>query len=239
MNKSQKGLSLIELMIGILLGALIITVVLYILAGSRASSQMIEAESRMQDNIQYAVEVLNSTIRQAGYVSDPRDGYKSIIVGTEPGDIIHGTEGGDDTTPDTITVYYQGNSDNAVANCLGTPIAEEQLSMNKFSISTDGALQCETSTATGTGTETHSLIGGIGGVDTGGTDSRVTNLQILYGLDQDNSGSVNQYKTIDQISPGDREQIIAVSIQITLEERVGADTLAKTFTSAVHLRNRI
>ncbi len=233
MNKQQQGLSLIELMIGILLGALIITVVLYILSGSRASSQIIEAESRMQDNIQYAVEILNSTIRQAGYVSNPIHDYTSIIVNGEEGDIINGTEGG--TSPDTIVVYYQGNDDKAVANCLGTGIDDGVVSKNTFSISNTGALQCDTQSDSGT-TASEPLIGGAGG----GIDSKVTNLQILYGLDLDDSGSVNQYKTIDLITTAaERNKIVTVSIEITLEEKVGADTLAKTFTSAVYLRNKI
>ncbi len=245
---NQKGLSLIELMIGILLGSLLIIVMLYILAGSRTSSQLIEAESRMQDNIQYAFEVLNSTIRQAGYVTNPTDDFTTIIVNVDgidnAGDIIIGTEGGDATTPDTITVYYQGNADGRVANCLGAPIdpALVGISQNTFSITPDGSLQCEAATYDSvigsTNLDPQPLIGG--GNTTDGVDSRVTNLQILYGLDTDDSGSVNQYSNMDQITTfEDRNRIIAVSIAITLEEQVGADTLSRTFTSGIYLRNRI
>lgn len=251
-RNTESGLSMIELMIGILLGALIIIVVLYILAGSRASSQTIEAESRMQDNIQFAVEVLNSTIRQAGYANDPTADY----TGIRNGDIIEGEEGTSGDT-DSITIYYQGgrndisgNSDNSIANCLGNNIdltdgsGNPIISSSRFFVE-DNILKCETTqikmvdeTQTGS-TLIQPLIGSPDSPGTTG-DSQVTDFQILYGLDTTDDGSVNQYKKIDQIAgANERSTIISVSIEITLEERIGADTLQKTFTSAVYLRNRV
>ena len=68
----------------------------------------------------------------------------------------------------------------------------------------------------------------------------MTNFQILYGLDTDDDGSVDRYKPMNLITTAEeRKKIVAVSLKITLEEKIGADTLKKTFSSAVYLRNRV
>lgn len=63
---SQRGLSLIELMIGIALSLLILTAVLYSFAGSRASYQHLTSFSAVQESGRIALELLNRDLRMAG-----------------------------------------------------------------------------------------------------------------------------------------------------------------------------
>jgi prepilin-type N-terminal cleavage/methylation domain-containing protein len=62
----QRGLSLIELMIGIALSLLILTAVLYAFAGSRASYRHLTSFSAVQESGRIALELLNRDIRMAG-----------------------------------------------------------------------------------------------------------------------------------------------------------------------------
>lgn len=62
----QRGLTLVELMIGILLSLLILTAVVYVFAGSRASYRHQESMSAVQESGRIALEVLNRDIRMAG-----------------------------------------------------------------------------------------------------------------------------------------------------------------------------
>lgn len=62
----QRGLTLVELMIGILLSLLILTAVVYVFAGSRASYRNQESLSAVQESGRIALEVLNRDIRMAG-----------------------------------------------------------------------------------------------------------------------------------------------------------------------------
>lgn len=64
--RHQRGLTLVELMIGILLSLLILTAVVYVFAGSRASYRNQESLSAVQESGRIALEVLNRDIRMAG-----------------------------------------------------------------------------------------------------------------------------------------------------------------------------
>lgn len=65
--KTQSGLSLIELMIAILIGAIVIAAVIQIFLGVRETYQVQEAKSRMQENGRFAVQILSRNLMEAGY----------------------------------------------------------------------------------------------------------------------------------------------------------------------------
>lgn len=221
----QSGLSMIELMIATVISLFLVSGVLSVFSGSKGSFHLIEAEARMHDNALFAIDTLNNVIRHAGYASDPRNDYTTVtapFVAGNAGDVIQGTQG----AADTITVWYQGDDDGRISNCLGSNITSAQLSRNRFQLNgTD--LQCVQDN-NGAGASTQPLISGI------------TDMQILYGIDTIGDGSVNRYVTIDTLgTPLLRDQIVGVKITLTLQEQAGADTLSKTFTTAIALRNKI
>jgi len=63
----QKGLSLIELMIGMVLGLIVIAAVLNMYTGSTRSARFSEGLQSMQENGRYGVSVLQRGLRLAGY----------------------------------------------------------------------------------------------------------------------------------------------------------------------------
>lgn len=63
---SQRGLTLVELMIGIALGLLVILAVTYVFSASRASYRHQESFSAVQESGRIALEVLGRDIRMAG-----------------------------------------------------------------------------------------------------------------------------------------------------------------------------
>lgn len=66
-NKSyQTGMTLIEIMIALLIGAFLISGVLQIFIGSKQTYRMQESLSRLQENGRFALEFLSNNIRMAG-----------------------------------------------------------------------------------------------------------------------------------------------------------------------------
>jgi len=63
----QKGLTLVEIMIALLLGLFLLTGVIQIFIGSKQSYRMQENISRMQENGRFALHFLKKDIRMAGY----------------------------------------------------------------------------------------------------------------------------------------------------------------------------
>jgi len=65
--KHQKGLSLIELMIAMLLGLVVIAAVIEIFLGAQQMYRIQDAKSRIQENGRYAMQVLSQNVMDAGY----------------------------------------------------------------------------------------------------------------------------------------------------------------------------
>ncbi|MDH3640235.1 MAG: PilW family protein, partial [Gammaproteobacteria bacterium] len=107
---TQKGVTLVEVMIGMLLGLFLMGGILQVFSSSRQTYRVHEATSRMQESGRMALEVLSRDIRMADYwgcASDPSNfvnnldpmgtGYVDFLSGG-----VEGTEGG--AGPDSLTL---------------------------------------------------------------------------------------------------------------------------------------
>jgi type IV pilus assembly protein PilW len=66
-HKQQKGLTLIELMIALVLGLILVAGVIQIFVANKQTYRITDAHSRLQDNARFALEILSRDIRSAGY----------------------------------------------------------------------------------------------------------------------------------------------------------------------------
>jgi type IV pilus assembly protein PilW len=66
-RKTQKGVSLVEIMIAMVIGLLLIAGVGQIYISSKQTYRLQDAQSRMQENARYTLELLSNDIRIAGY----------------------------------------------------------------------------------------------------------------------------------------------------------------------------
>jgi type IV pilus assembly protein PilW len=64
----QSGMTLIEIMIAMLLGAFLVAGVMQIFLGSRQSYRLSEGQSRLQENARFALELLSHDLRLAGFI---------------------------------------------------------------------------------------------------------------------------------------------------------------------------
>lgn len=63
----QKGLTLIELMIALVLGLLLVAGTIQVFVSNKQTARVTEAHSRIQENARFALEILSRDIRAAGY----------------------------------------------------------------------------------------------------------------------------------------------------------------------------
>ena len=82
----QLGLSLIEIMVALLIGLFLLLGLYEIFVSSKQSYRLAEAQSRLQENARYALEVLSHNIRQAGFVgcSGIIEDKNPIVLGNSP-----------------------------------------------------------------------------------------------------------------------------------------------------------
>jgi prepilin-type N-terminal cleavage/methylation domain-containing protein len=169
-----RGFSLIEMMIALTLGLVVTAAVGYIFQASKRNLNYSQGMSRVQENMRSSLIILNTLVRQAGYLYNPllysspgfntpglvfvnpayplRGGLasstlSSTIVGANP----TLTTGGE-----YLVVSFVGDTDTTtnvgtITNCLGSLIYQNQISVNVFYVdkkATDAvpSLYCATQT---------------------------------------------------------------------------------------------
>ncbi len=79
LKRSQKGLSLVELMVAIVIGLLLVAGVTQLFANNRLLYSAHENQSRIQENARYTLQVLTEAIQRAGYMGCATRNASDII----------------------------------------------------------------------------------------------------------------------------------------------------------------
>ncbi len=234
-NHSQTGISLIEIMIALLIGAFLIGGVLQIFIGSKQTYRMQENLSRLQENGRFAMDFLAKDIRMAG--------YRACLTFTSP-------------SPDPVPWPINGTND-AGLNASDTIIIQMSTSNCSFPLTSTTVLTITYSIKAGAsgqpalfkndGITTRELVEGI------------ENMQILYGVDIDSDGTLG-YGTPNYYVPASSVTNKVVSIRLSLLAATLDDNLTiqpqpytfkgttttptdrkirRVFTSTIALRNRL
>jgi type IV pilus assembly protein PilW len=200
MRTRNQGFTLLELMISIAIGLLLTLVIGTLFVQSRQTYLTTDDVSRMQENMRFAYQTLSRTVHLAGYRSSPNSDKRVIFAA--PNQAISGTDS-PGTTPDTLTVNFQGSSngagpaDGSVVDCTGQEIPVGVLATNTFAIAAgaDGntALFCN-------GTE---LV------------PNVANMQVLYGEDSDDDFVADRY--VPLASVGNLDLVVSVRIALLFQ----------------------
>lgn len=86
----QTGMTLIEIMVSLLIGAFLLGGVLQTFVGSKRTNQMLETLSRMQENGRYALDFLANDLRMAGFIGCNRPTSPiNDILNIPPGDFLY------------------------------------------------------------------------------------------------------------------------------------------------------
>ena len=182
----QTGYTLIEVLVAILISSIMLGVALNQLIGSRQLFALQEADSRIEENARYALEILTSNIKLASF-SDINDGSQNLVTGQFFSFTCAGfspcTADGASTDSDRFAVWYNPPS-SAEQACDGTALTGTNATnsvVNLFYIALDNTtsinnLRCRSYSINSSNTAT--LISGsdrsiIEGID---------NIQIQYGI---------------------------------------------------------
>lgn len=237
--RRQRGLSVVELMIALLIGAFMLAGIASVYISNKSSYVAREAVSALQENGRTALGQLRAGIEQAG--------FPAIDEGQLPL-VLTGATASADNAPvagsDRITVAFRAstggtNLGSSLTDCLGN---DTSVVINNTFFVRDGQLVCNATSAAG-----DDVI--AAGVD---------NLQILYGLDTDNDNIVNRYVRATDLL-GTSTNVVSVRVGLllnslqpvkdtarsdsftVLDTQVTAPSdrlLRRVFTTTIPLRNR-
>ena len=222
----QKGLSLIQLLIAMVIGLFLLAGITTSYLSSKKTSIQRDEYSLLQDNGRLALEIMSKTIEHTGYKSFPVGsiGPSSFITDDvesatcdEGGDSViaasisnfPGTYTSDIGASDSIGVIYLGD-DSVFPDCAGEPLpAECRISAtndnsdaariySSFFID-DGALQCA-----GSRSATIETIA-----------DNIENMQFLYGVNIDEDPEVDRYINATQVGTF-ADNIVSVQIALVV-----------------------
>ncbi len=250
--RQQQGLTLIEIMIALLIGAFLLGGVMEVFLKSRQTYRVQEALSRLQENGRFAMDFLARDIRmtdyrgcQGGSLSTPKQPKSLYDTATRSiNEALVGVNGAPNANsamdaPDSITARWSENGCNDVVTTpCSTDLNQECPENRAFDIRTaNSVLNLARNTA--------ALVEGV------------ENMQILYGADTNNDGVPNYYVPAGTAGL-DMTQVNSVRVSLllrTIDDNIASEPLAYTyngatttptdrrirrvFTSTIALRNRL
>jgi len=121
-RRFQRGLSLVELMIALVLGLLLTTGVISIFISSKQSYAQQDAQAQIQENVRFALEMIARDLRMAGYggcaegvnVANTVENYSGSIMNFKDGLIGYEYDGGIANFPDDFRNSVVANTDAVV-----------------------------------------------------------------------------------------------------------------------------
>lgn len=187
--KTQRGLTLIELMIALTIGLVMTLGIASVYLSMKQTSTFTQRMSEVENSQRIAMTFLNTSIKGAGFYSDPVANNAATLFPAVAGMFIAGqtitgtgTGTGTGAAADTIAVRFQANGVSAIQGCSAQLNANDVYS-DVFSVA-GGYLTCvETDITTGAAATTINLVGGL------------TGMNVLYGVDSAGGGSVTEYLT--------------------------------------------
>ncbi len=223
----QTGMTLIEIMIALLIGAFLLGGVLQIFINTKQTNIMQENISRLQENGRFAMEFLSRDIRMAGYWGCHSGPSPSIDIAGEDNNVAVDTI---DNGTDNITLK------GAFTLTPSATCTDAANSTNSCGV----GVNCYSNASS---TITYKINNSVLQRDIDGIVEGIENMQILYGEDTNANGSPNYYESENNVV----DMAKVVSIRITLTARTidnnlttsGDGRIRRNFTSTIALRNRL
>lgn len=210
-RSSQRGFSLVELMVAITVGLILTAAVSALFISNKQTYRTQDDLARLQENARFTLQLLSREIRMAGYKD-----VDSIQSFTSP--VLEGANDTGYNKSDTLTVRFFGEdntagtaADGSVVDCQGNAIRRDTLATDTFSIAVDPS----------TGEPTLYCNGAP-------LFSGVESFQILYGEDTDADGAVNRFQPAGVVNM-DNVKSVLISLVMRTEKQVATQTDTKAY----------
>jgi type IV pilus assembly protein PilW len=218
-GRAQRGFTLVELMIAILIGLFLVGGLLTLTSAMKRTSGVQGDLAQLHDTERLSLSLMTEVIQSAGYFAFPSPPGTTTIASTFPAGTFGGTTwvaaqtisgtdtGTGSTQTDTVSVRYTSLGGDGILNCLGATVTAPTNWVAKFLVDGAGNLQCALTTGT-------TATAGVGVILANG----VQYMQVLYGVQTSTAAgtySVDTYLTATQVTAGNYWPNV-ISAQVTL-----------------------
>lgn len=242
--RQQIGMTLIEIMIALLIGAFLLGGVVEIFIGTKQTNRVEENLSRLQEDGRYAIDFLMNELRRADYQCNPRASSSDTAVGgiislADPRPTVNDDvavdsvlDGTDKITITLVTI------DGAPFND-GVPNGQEEVigtNVNRQGNCTASAtLSITYEIRTGAGGRPslfRTLAAPLAAIPPPAAAQElvegIEDMQIVYGVDTENDGSANYYDTYNNIFILATPNIVSLRVSLlaaTIENNISSEPL--------------
>jgi type IV pilus assembly protein PilW len=222
---SQRGLTIVELMISMAIGLFVVLAATALLVSAKTSYVTEEEEMRLQDNGRYAIEIMSRAVRQASY-----ENWDKIDAPVLAGDILSANLGGLDASglkatssgidspngkavngSDVLVVRFFGagagaNGDGSIVNCAGFGVAA---ATSQATADKDRGWSVFYVAESSNGQpELYCKYVGNSKWAAQAIASGVESFQVIYGLDTDGDGLANRFVTATELNTLDNALVL-------------------------------
>ena len=240
MNRSrrQRGFSMIELMISLVLGLIMLGAIGAIYLSSKRTYSTTESLSRSQESARFANRFVARELRMAGYNTIYESGLvtKTLVFpaagGMVAGQVVSGVEnsggsGSIQAGTDSITFRFTGNAAGPIRDCTGTTDNTALVKTAVLFVNDSNQLTCNVSPTPGTD---QPLVDGI------------VDMELEYGIDTSGDRAADSYVNASGVT--NWLQVVSVRVTLTVagsNDITPGDTNVnrRTVESIVALRNQL
>lgn len=218
--RANRGYSLIELMIAMLIALFLLAGLLLIVQNMRSTYTTQTQVAQLQDGERLAMMLASDVIQAAGYFPDPADNQASTVFstfGAFSGDqTITGLSGGG-APGDTVSVRFMTANNDTIINCTGgtNTTGANATYINTFYVDASGNLDCLLTTNGTPATTAVQLVSGV------------QDFQVWYGVTTNSptgDNNVDTYLTAAQMTSGDWLNVTAVKVRLTFTNPIASQT---------------
>ena len=198
-RKASRGVSLVEIMIGLVLGLILLASVSSLVLSGRQTSRAERNLQQMQATGRIATELLAREIRKAGYRSNRERPIATIFPAAATpfllaGSVVTGTASGSN-----ISLRYQGNGDVWLTDCLGNPVGVGEDLWQTLSL-VSGELRCRARNLADDTDQTLALA------------APIEAMEITWGVDTTGDGYADVYQTSAAVA--NWSSVASVNVQV-------------------------
>lgn len=210
-HSRERGYSMIELSVALVIALFLLNGMFMILQNTRNTSANQSALAQLQDEERMAMTMVTDVVQLAGShpSSDTVDVTAALHASplfTVDGQSVFGAPNATAAYGDTLSIRYQGDATNNVLDCGGSVIGNGVVKEMTFQVDVNPNFN---------GTNPPSWLDcSINGAQPIHLIPNVTSLAVQYGVDANNSGSVNTYLTSSQM-PGLWSSVMSVKITLS------------------------
>lgn len=236
--RPQRGFTLVEILIAMLIALFLIGGLLTLVAGMRTTFSTQGGLTNLQDGQRLAMTLIGNVTESAGYYPTPwlitaTAALPATGVFGSAGQAIYGTGAYNAAAgTDTLTVRFQTGGGDGVMDCTGNTYAAATTLVNVFSL-----VLVNTPVINGVPTPVYALTCALNGAAAVQLLSGITNMQILYGVKSNaaaSGNSIDSYLDATQVTAGNFWNAVnSVKVRLTFVNPVYGTNQGQTISGNV------